>query len=373
MRGSYQRLCFVHRPGILAGQIVLDRLGVVVRRGTLYTMSAKKWSAIGLGVAIMVSGGALALGDYVYRTGTTVPCGINDDDRDNSPEAFATPEEGPFPGEGWNKWIGHDLSNWWLPSDITTTVSIPVSEEVTLAGWWIVPDPAKASGQTIIVTHGYGTSRRDYNALLPSSMLVNEGFNVVLVDQRDTGESTCVDGRHSAGQDESSDFAAVADWLVEEHGIPAEKIGMLGISGGGIATSILPAKTERVAAFAIEAPIFDFGDTARREVEFQGFPGSLWTLADIAARLRGVNLSATPIPQAIEAAGSRPFLLLHGTNDQRLAYAGAVQFRDYAELVGATVQLETFDGADHTEGMLSETDRYQRVLVEFFRDALGQD
>ena len=327
---------------------------------------------MGLSIVVVVGGGgALAVGDYVYRTGTSVPCQINDDDLNNSPERFTTPEDGPFPGEGWNKWIDHDLSEWWLGDIPVETVTIPVAEGVTLEAWWIKASYPTAQ-ETVIVTHGYGTSRRDYNALLPSSMLAKEGFNVLLVDQRDTGNSTCVDGRHSAGQDESDDFAAVADWLVLEKGIAPEKIGMFGVSGGGIATAILPAKTDNVAAFAIEAPIFDFAETAQREVVFQGFPAFLWQLADVAAKLRGVNLNETPIPAGIEAAGERPILLLHGTEDQRLAYAGALKFLEYGESVGVNVQLETFTAADHTEGMLSETERYAKVLTTFFRNALGQ-
>jgi dipeptidyl aminopeptidase/acylaminoacyl peptidase len=328
---------------------------------------------VGLGITsllIVGGGGALALGDYVYRTGTSVPCEVNEDDLANTPEGFYTPEEGPFPGEGWAKWVGYDLSEWWLSDIPIETLQIPVSDDVTLEASWIKAGYPN-SEETVIVTHGYGSSRRDYNALLPASMLALEGFNVLLVDQRDTGNSTCVDGRHSAGQDESDDFAAVAEWLVMEQGISPEKIGMFGVSGGGIATAILPAKTENVRAFAIEAPIFDFADTAKAEVEFQGFPAFLWQLADVAARIRGVDLNETPIPAGITAAGDRPILLLHGTDDQRLAYAGAVKFKEFGESQGIDVRLETFEGADHTEGMLLETKRYQAALVSFFRDALG--
>jgi dipeptidyl aminopeptidase/acylaminoacyl peptidase len=333
-------------------------------------MRARGWIAIGAGVLVVALGaGSLALGNYVYQTGTALPCGINDDDLRNSPEAFYTPEEGPFPGEGWNKWVGYDLSSWWLTDTPYETVTIDVADGVTLEAWWILSANPETQ-ETVIVTHGYGTSRRDYNALLPTSMLVKDGFNVLLVDQRDTGNSTCVDGKHSAGQEESDDFAAVANWLVEDKGIDPAKIGMYGVSGGAIATAILPAKSQNVAAFALEAPIFDFKETAEKEVVYQGFPAFLWSLADTAARLQGVNLNETPIPSGIDAAGNRPILLLHGTKDQRLAYEGAVKFLDYGQSVGANVRLETFEGADHTEGMLTETQRYSDALTSFFRQAL---
>jgi dipeptidyl aminopeptidase/acylaminoacyl peptidase len=238
-----------------------------------------------------------------------------------------------------------------------------------LSAWWITP--AVSNGKNVIVTHGIGTSRRDFNALLPTAMLVKNGFHVLLVDSRDTGESTCTDGRHSAGQEESTDFAAVADWLIENKAIKPASLGMFGVSGGAIATSLVPAKTDSVAAFAMEGTIFDFNAAATKEVEFQGFPGFLWQLALISAQLfHGVNLTETSAMEGIEAAGQRPMLILHGEKDQRLDYQSSLDFYAYAKSVGATITLETFEDADHTEGMLTETDRYASVLSDFFDQAL---
>jgi dipeptidyl aminopeptidase/acylaminoacyl peptidase len=337
-------------------------------------MRASKWIAITAGVlAITITGGALAAGNYVYTSGTVVPCAINEDDLANTPEAFYTPAKGngPFPGEGWDKWAGYDLSNWWMTEVSYQAVEIPVSEKVTLSAWWIAP--AVANGKNVIVTHGIGTSRRDFNALLPTAMLVKNGFHVLLVDSRDTGESTCTDGRHSAGQEESTDFAAVADWLIENKEVTASSLGMFGVSGGAIATSLLPAKTSNVSAFAMEGTIFDFNAAATKEVEFQGFPGFLWQLALISAQLfHGVNLTETSAMQGIEAAEQRPMLILHGDKDQRLEYQSSVDFYNYAKSAGADITLETFEGADHTEGMLTETDRYASVLSDFFEQALAK-
>ena len=328
-----------------------------------------RWLALALAVLLIGAGaGAFALGNYVYQTGTALPCQVDAEDAANSPASFATAAEGPFPGDGWNKWVGVDLSYWWLTDNSYDTVAIPVGNDVTLAAWYL---PAPGSDRTVIVTHGYGASRYDFNALLPTAMLVRAGFNVLLVDQRNSGESTCASGRHSAGQLESDDFAAVADWLISSKGVTPDKLGMYGVSGGGIATAILPAKTDKIAAFAIEAPIFDFTESAEHEVEFQGFPVWLWSLADTAAKLQGVNLNAVSVRDGINALDGRAVLLLHGTADQRLPYSGAQKFLAYAKAHGANVTLETFDGADHTEGMLTETERYADVLAGFFAQQLG--
>jgi pimeloyl-ACP methyl ester carboxylesterase len=326
---------------------------------------------IGLTVtAVVVAGGAVALGDYVYREGTSLSCSINDDQLRNSPAEFYPSgiDNGPFPGDGWNKWVGYDLSEYWLTTTPVVDVTIPVDEGVELRGWWLEADNALA---TVIVTHGYGASRRDFNTLLPTSMLIREGFNVLLVDQRNSGESSCTTGRHTAGQIESDDFAEVAKWALANGFATPGTLGMFGVSGGGIATSVLPAKTADVSAFAIESAIFDFADTATREVEYQGFPGFLWRLADVASRIRGDNLQEVPIAQAVEALDGRPMMILHGTIDQRLAFEEAVKLASYGTSVGELVVLEPFIGSDHTEGMLTEPERYQQLLGGFFRESLG--
>lgn len=333
-----------------------------------------KIAAVSAGaLVIALSAGGLAIGDYVYTSGTAVPCGINADDLDNSPEAFYTSSynSGPYPSSSWNQWVGHDLSNWWMVGVPYDTVEIPVDQDVVLEAWWITP--FESNNKTVIVTHGIGSSRRDFNTLLPAAMLVKSGFNVLLVDTRDTGGSTCTDGRHSAGQEESTDFAQVASWLQSEKGIRPESLGMFGVSGGAIMTSLLPAKTDKVSAFAMEGTIFDFSKAATTEVEFQGFPGFLWQFAEVSANLfHGVDLGETSAKTGIESAGDRPMLILHGDQDERLDYQSSVDFYNYAKSVGASIELETFVGANHTEGMLTETERYAKTLVDFFGNSLSK-
>jgi len=143
----------------------------------------KKWLLIVAGVLVaLLAGGSLAVGNYVYTSGTVVPCKINDDDLANKPEEFFTPGpgNGPFPGEGWDKWVNHSLSDWWMTDVPYEAVTIPVSENINLSAWWITPEGG--NGKTVIVTHGIGTSRRDYNTLLPTGMLVKNNQPALMPD-----------------------------------------------------------------------------------------------------------------------------------------------------------------------------------------------
>jgi dienelactone hydrolase len=309
------------------------------------------WGIIAGSTVLVLVGGGLAAGEYVYTSGTAVSCSINADDVNNTPAHFTTPGEGngPFEGAGWNKWVGYDLSEWWLTDVPYEATTIPVADNIDLSAWWITP--TESNGKTVIVTHGIGTSRRDYTVLLPTSMLVKKGFNVLLVDRRDEGESTCTDGRHSAGQEESDDFAVVADWLIAEKGVSPQSLGMFGVSGGAVTTSLVPAKTDKVSAFAMEGTVFDFSAAAEQEVEFQGFPGFLWQFALAAAQIfHGVNLTETSVASAIDATGDRPMLVLHGNADQRLNYQSSVDFVEWSDAVSTEEKVELLENKGIKKG-----------------------
>ena len=81
--------------------------------------------------------GAMGIGVYVYRTGTAVYCSVPLFNAKNSPLRFVTPGsgQGPFRGERWDRWVGHDLSRWWLRNVRFEVVSIlDPSRPVNIAG-----------------------------------------------------------------------------------------------------------------------------------------------------------------------------------------------------------------------------------------------
>ena len=316
--------------------------------------------------------GLLAVGDYVYRTGTKVFCGIHPEHADNTPSRFETPGSGrgPFRGTSWDRWVGHDLSAWWVPDIPVETVRIrDPRRAVTISGWWMTPDFPNNKA-TVIVAHGIDSSRHNFDTLMPAAMLARAGFNILLIDLRDQGETTCEDGRHSAGQDESDDILTAAYWLKSMKAVPLSRLGVHGVSGGALAALIVAAKNPEIAAFSLEAPVFDFNKAATHEVEYQGFPGFLWRAAYWAARIRGKDLMAITPADGISRMNQRPVQVLHGTADSRVAYYNATDLVRYADARGQQVALHSFEGADHIEGLLLEPERYRATLVDFFESTL---
>ena len=71
-------------------------------------------SVIVLLLLLLIS--VMGIGVYVDRTGTAVYYSVHLFHAENSPLRFVTPGSGqsPFRGERWDRWMGHDLSSWWL-------------------------------------------------------------------------------------------------------------------------------------------------------------------------------------------------------------------------------------------------------------------
>ena len=323
-------------------------------------------------VALLAGTVLLAVGDYVYRAGTSVTCGFPTSQIQNSPAEFHPPGEGrgPFRGPSWTRWTGYDLSRWWFPDIPAELVCIDDPEgQVRLEAWWIAA-PGLPRKPAVIMAHGLNSSRRDFNILMPASMLVRHGFNVLMIDLRDQGGTTCRDARHSAGQDESDDIVTAANWLKTQKAVPLERTGVHGVSGGALATIIAAAKNPVLAAFSLDSPIFNFNAAAAHEVTYQGFSGFLWRTAYWSARLRGIDLMAVSPSDGLDALGLRPVQIFHGSRDSRVPYHNALDLMAHAQETGVHAILHTFDDADHTEGLLIDPERYERELTQFFSASL---
>ena len=92
-------------------------------------------------------------------------------------------------------------------------VSFPsLQKDITLRGWYIEVDP---SAPVVIVTHGLGASKRDANVLVPAGMLSHNGFNVLMYDLRNHGESDSDNGRAGIGNKEYQDVLGAWHWLID--------------------------------------------------------------------------------------------------------------------------------------------------------------
>jgi dipeptidyl aminopeptidase/acylaminoacyl peptidase len=249
-------------------------------------------------------------------------------------------------------------------------VSFPSRQaNITLSGWYIEVDP---DAPVIVVTHGSeGGSKRDDNALIPAGMLAHNGFNVLLYDMRNHGDSDRDNGRTSVGNKEYKDLLGAWDWLVQVKGFTPERIGVYGFSLGAATTLIAFGEEPRVAAAFVDSPVTNLPELMDAELARNHYPTFLSTPAILMARLvTGEDLLAHSPTEAIYNASGRPLYVVHGTGDTRISVNQTRELAALARQTNTPITVWMPDGVDHVESAFAYPAEYERRMVDFFKMAL---
>jgi hypothetical protein len=286
--------------------------------------------AIALVVILSIAyGGASAV---VWDKLTKVSGGCHEDWASNDPTHFEHP--------------GVDTTPYLMPPP--RLVAFPSRDAaIQISGWWVVAgDPAAPA---VVVVHGHTACKRDPD-----------------------GDSTVEDGRYAGGTEEFRDVLGAWDWLQSAQSLPAERIGLLGISLGAATVLIASGEEAGVAATWEDSSYADIGVAIRAELDRNGYPRFLETGGVAMARLiSGDDLESRSPLTAVSRMGGRRLSITHGTADERLSVEYAYELTAAATAVGADVDSWIVPGAGHTEAMWVARETYERRLVDFFTDALS--
>ncbi len=239
-----------------------------------------------------------------------------------------------------------------------------------IAAFWIPADDQPADNAAVIITHGYSACRRSDASLLPAGMLHRAGFNVLVIDQRDVGESDIEDGRSAAGTEEYRDLLGAWDWLQTAQGIPRQRIGLFGYSLGGAITINAAGAEPGVQALWTDSAFARLDDV----IEY-ALRNNRWLLPLRPFGIRfGQVISGDDLysPSPIEQAGllgDRPFTLVHGTPDQVVPYAQMELLVQAAADGGTMPEVWTTD-SQHVASMVDYREEYERRMIAFFTGAL---
>ena len=260
-----------------------------------------------------------------------------------------------------------DFSEWYIQE--YETVQIKSTEEITLSAWWMEQNPG---GSTVLMLHGLTSSKASAGMLLPSGMLYKAGFNILAIDLRDHGDSTCEDGYYSAGQYESDDSAAALAWLVEEKNIPAEKIGIYGNSLGALTTLNTYAKSDNFAASAVHDPPVEFGTLVKEEMVYQGFPPALYYPLKAFARIYQGRFPDEVTPgKALPISKKQPILVFNGLLDDRVQPHHTDDLIKIAQENDIEIEVKRWADMGHVEGMFGYTEEFENILITFFTKHLN--
>ena len=323
-------------------------------------------------VAILGVLGYAAASFVVYDQVGKAPRQCWDKDKDNTPTAFLLPDG-----------VDDKLAATYAmpePQDVRLTSRDPQMQDAELAAWWIPQRDATAPA--VVLVHGVQSCRRESNVLLAAGMLYKAGFSVFLMDLRDHGDSEGDDARFAGGSEEYLDVLGGWDW-VRGQGVPAERIGLLGLSFGSLNAIVAGGEEPGVAAvWADSAPsrmgpgISDFLASQLRKSIGEAaeatrilVPGAiLW-----ARVVAGDDLTRFDAIDEVARYAGRHVAFVHGAVDAVLPARYAAELHDAAAAAGAvTPDAWIIPEAGHTEGIYADPDGYERRLVRFFTEALGE-
>jgi dipeptidyl aminopeptidase/acylaminoacyl peptidase len=305
-------------------------------------------------VAVLLIVGYGAAGAVIYNTLSDVSQRCSGPYAENLPDHFTRESV--------------DAEPYWM--DSYEEVTFPSRDaNITISGWYV---PVGEAAPAVILVHGLRGCKHGAEVLLPAGMLNQNGFNVLLIDLRDHGDSTIEDGRYAGGTEEFRDVLGAWDWLVTEQGIPPERIGLFGVSLGAATVMIAAGEEPRVAATWEDSGFADINAAIVAELARGGYPTFLASSASLMSQVvAGDNITAYSPLAAVAKLNGRPLFITHGDADTRLSVQYAYDLADAIRASGGAVEPWIVPGSGHVAAMFNHTEEYAERLVAFFRDNLG--
>ena len=314
-------------------------------------------------VALLVGVGAYLYASLqVYETLGKVSGVCHEWDAADTPESFTV--------EGMD---AEELAAYAMPApeDVSFATRDERLPDLVLRAWWIPGEDPE--GPAVILVHGRDSCRRDENILLTAGMLHRNGFGVLLMDQRDHGDSDDEDLRFAAGTEEYLDVLGAWDWLVDR-GVPEERVGILGMSFGAATSVIAGGEEPRVQAVWSDSAFGDISVAMREYLEFSDYPSFLAPGGVIMARIASGDDLASKSPLAeMPAYEGRALAIVHGTEDETILVSHAEALHAAAEANDVALgEYWLVPGMGHTRAVIDERVEYEPRLVAFFEEWLGR-
>lgn len=319
----------------------------------------KTLTGIFVTIFVILIGGYYGIGFYIFNTLTIVQphCEVAylDGKRDNTPEQFFSRFR-----------VVDELEEMTeFAMGRYETVEFPSREDnVNISAWFIPAE--EATDYTVIVVHGISSCKSDSTPLIPAAMLHRNGFNVLMIDMRNHGESEITNGRTTVGNREYLDILGAFDWL-QTQDYQADNIGLLGISLGGGTSVIAFGQEPLMPALWVDSPFGNLRDVVTYELERTNIPTIFVDATFQIARWNGLNITDLSPDVAIQNHNERPITVAHGSADTRLPIEFGYEIYENA---GSNAEIIVFEGLEHVEAIYHAQERYESALVAFFTEAL---
>ncbi len=223
---------------------------------------------------------------------------------------------------------------------------------------------------TVIIVHGGGFTKGNKVTYVPPIFqpLTRGGFAWFSIDYRLAPAATA--------KDQIDDVLSALAWVHQhaaQYKVDPKRIALLGESAGAYLVdyvAMVAPKDDPIAAVVSFYGPADFtfhGMAARLPPAMRAFFGVTPQTTNVEAQLQSMS------PYFMVRAGLPPFLLLHGTADEQVAYEQSPHFCEALKAKGNSCELYTVQGARHGMGQWEENAGqlgYKEKVVSWLKQTL---
>jgi dipeptidyl aminopeptidase/acylaminoacyl peptidase len=246
-------------------------------------------------------------------------------------------------------------------------IQFTASDGIQVASRIYEPESSKKNGAAVLFVHGAGYLQNAHNywsnyyrEYMFHNLLCDLGYTVLDVDYRASEgygrDYRTAIYRHMGGRD-LNDFIDAKDFLVKQHGIDSNRVGIYGGSYGGFITlmGLLTSPTE----FACGAALRSVTDWAHYNHEYTS------NILNYPTTDPGAYEKSSPIYFAQNL--SKPLIMLHGMVDDNVQFQDVVRLSQrFIELGKKDWELAVYPVEAHGfKNTYSWQDEYRRILELF--------
>ncbi len=255
--------------------------------------------------------------------------------------------------------------------NMTESVSFPSRDpEVRLSGWYFSAraNTMRSNGSTVIFAHGYSQNRQEPHlpALSLAARLLDEGFDVLMFDFRNAGESG--GDLTTIGLREQLDLLGAVDYVAGR--FPEHGIGLIGFSMGAATSLLATGQDARVKAVVADSPFFSLREYLEENLpQWTGLPRFPfnWLILQLSPLLYRADARQVKPFQAVTNT-DKPILFIHGTKDETVPYSNSERLY---KLAGETrSELWLVPGAGHVRSFAMYPEEYAEKVATFYRQTM---
>lgn len=245
---------------------------------------------------------------------------------------------------------------------------LSAEDDITLRGWFL---PAPLSEKTVILAHGFRDNRLESGVpmLGLAESLVKSGFNVLMFDFRNSGES---DGTVTTlGYHEAKDIVGAVAYLKQQRPDAGRHIGLVGYSMGAVTAVIAAAGEPAIEAVVLDSPFADLRSYLQENMPvWTGLPDFpfTWAIMTILPPLIDLDIGAVS-PLAEMPKLHQPVLLIHTDDDDKIPSINSRQLADAGDT--ARVELWLVPGQKHIGARQAAPAAYDQRLSDFLHQHVG--